>query len=66
MPLPSREAVIDDTVQTAPLTLIDGSWLQGFTDYEQASSEIGHLAVRDVLGRTRQRRAPVEPPAHLP
>lgn len=41
VPLPSREAVIDDTVQTAPLTLIDGSWLQGFTDYELASSEIG-------------------------
>ncbi|WP_198539145.1 iron-containing redox enzyme family protein, partial [Streptomyces graminilatus] len=40
--LPSREAVVDDTVQTAPLTLIDGSWLQGFTDYEQASSAIGH------------------------
>jgi hypothetical protein len=40
--LPSREAVIDDAVQTAPLTLIDGSWLQGFTDYELASSEIGH------------------------
>ncbi|MEV7007430.1 iron-containing redox enzyme family protein [Streptosporangium sp. NPDC051022] len=42
VPLPSREEVIDDTVQTAPLTLIDGSWLQGFTDYELASSEIGH------------------------
>ncbi|MET9429345.1 iron-containing redox enzyme family protein [Streptomyces sp. NPDC003036] len=42
VPLPSREAVVDDTVQTAPLTLIDGSWLQGFTDYEQASSAIGH------------------------
>ncbi|MEE1754118.1 iron-containing redox enzyme family protein [Streptomyces sp. SP18CS02] len=42
IPLPSREAVVDDTVQTAPLTLIDGSWLQGFTDYEQASSAIGH------------------------
>lgn len=41
-PLPSREAVIDDTLQTAPLTLIDGSWLQGFTDYELASSDIGH------------------------
>jgi hypothetical protein len=39
---PSREAVIDDAVQLAPLTLIDGSWLQGFTDYELASSEIGH------------------------
>jgi Iron-containing redox enzyme len=41
-PPPSREAVIDDAVQLAPLTLIDGSWLQGFTDYELASSEIGH------------------------
>lgn len=41
-PLPSREAVVDDAVQTAPLTLIDGSWLQGFTDYELASSDIGH------------------------
>jgi|HubBroStandDraft_1064217.scaffolds.fasta_scaffold07220_2 hypothetical protein len=41
-PLPPREALIDDTVQTAPLTLIDGSWLQGFTDYELASSDIGH------------------------
>jgi hypothetical protein len=41
-PLPSREAVVDDAVQTAPLTLIDGSWLQGFTDYELTSSEIGH------------------------
>jgi hypothetical protein len=40
--LPSREAVIDDTLQTAPLTLIDGSWLHGFTDYQLASSEIGH------------------------
>jgi hypothetical protein len=42
IPLPSREAVVDDAVQTAPLTLIDGSWLQGFTDYELASSQIGH------------------------
>ncbi|MFJ9415166.1 iron-containing redox enzyme family protein [Streptomyces sp. NPDC101227] len=40
-PLPSREALIDSTVQLAPLTLIDGSWLQGFTDYDHASSEIG-------------------------
>lgn len=39
---PSREAVIDDAVQTALLTLIDGSWLQGFTDYELACSDIGH------------------------
>jgi hypothetical protein len=41
-PLPSRADVVDDAVQTAPLTLIDGSWLQGFTDYELASSDIGH------------------------
>jgi len=42
IPLPSREAVVDDAVQTALLTLIDGSWLQGFTDYELASSDVGH------------------------
>lgn len=42
LPLPDRAAVVDDAVQTAPLTLIDGSWLQGFADYEQASSEVGH------------------------
>ncbi|MFF4231121.1 iron-containing redox enzyme family protein [Streptomyces sp. NPDC001820] len=41
LPVPSREALIDSTVQLAPLTLIDGSWLQGFTDHEHASSEIG-------------------------
>jgi hypothetical protein len=39
--LPSREDVIDSTVQLAPLTLIDGSWLQGFTDVHLASSRIG-------------------------
>jgi hypothetical protein len=42
VPLPSREAVVDDAVQLAPLTLIDGSWLQGFTDHELASSDVGH------------------------
>jgi len=41
-PVPSKKALIDSTLQLAPLTLIDGSWLQGFTDYEHASSEIGH------------------------
>jgi hypothetical protein len=41
--VPSREALIDSTVQLAPLTLIDGSWLQGFTDYEHATSEFGHF-----------------------
>lgn len=53
VPLPSREAVIDDAVQTAPLTLIDGSWLQGFTDHELASSDIGHALFQtywDELG----------------
>jgi hypothetical protein len=41
-PVPARDALVDSTVQLAPLTLIDGSWLQGFTDYELASSEVGH------------------------
>lgn len=39
--LPDREAVIDSSLQLAPLTLIDGSWLQGFTDVHLASSRIG-------------------------
>ncbi|MFL6139745.1 MAG: iron-containing redox enzyme family protein [Frankiaceae bacterium] len=43
MPLPSHEALIEETIQLAPLTLIDGSWLQGFTDHGHASSEIGHF-----------------------
>ncbi|SEP97557.1 Iron-containing redox enzyme [Streptomyces sp. yr375] len=42
-PLPTKEALIEATVQLAPLTLIDGSWLQGFTDYGHASSDVGHL-----------------------
>lgn len=37
----SREVLIDSTVQTAPLTLIDGAWLRGFADYQCASSELG-------------------------
>lgn len=41
-PLPSRDALIDSTVQLAPLTLIDGSWLQGFTDFQHARSEVGY------------------------
>lgn len=40
--LPSREELIDSTLQLSPLTLIDGAWLMGFTDYGHASSEIGH------------------------
>jgi hypothetical protein len=39
--MPSREAVIDESLQLAPLTLIDGAWLQGFTDVSLASSRIG-------------------------
>ncbi|WP_329558154.1 iron-containing redox enzyme family protein [Streptomyces uncialis] len=42
-PLPSRGELIDATVQLAPLTLIDGAWLQGFTDYALASSEHGRF-----------------------
>ncbi|MCZ1018938.1 iron-containing redox enzyme family protein [Streptomyces noursei] len=41
--VPTREALVDSTVQLAPLTLIDGGWIQGFTDYEHASSEVGHF-----------------------
>lgn len=43
VPMPSREALIDSTLQLAPLTLIDGAWLQGFTDYEHVSSEQGYF-----------------------
>jgi hypothetical protein len=39
--MPSREEVIDSTIQLAPLTLIDGAWLQGFTDCTLASTRIG-------------------------
>ncbi|MFD0772619.1 iron-containing redox enzyme family protein [Streptomonospora algeriensis] len=39
--IPSREDLIESTVQLAPLTLIDGSWLLGFTDVTLAASRIG-------------------------
>lgn len=39
--LPDRDAVIDSALQLAPLTLIDGSWLQGYTDVHLASSRVG-------------------------
>lgn len=39
--MPSKEEVIDQTLQLAPLTLIDGAWLQGFTDVSLASSRVG-------------------------
>ena len=41
--LPERDALIDSTVQLAPLTLIDGAWLQGFCDHTHASSDVGHF-----------------------
>nr|WP_237419243.1 iron-containing redox enzyme family protein [Kitasatospora sp. SID7827] len=41
VPVPTREELVDSTVQLAPLTLIDGAWLQGFTEYEDAGSEVG-------------------------
>lgn len=39
--MPSREEVIDQTLQLAPMTLIDGAWLQGFTDVALAASRVG-------------------------
>lgn len=50
---PSREGLIDSTLQLAPLIMIDGGWLQGFTDYQHASSRSGHPLFRtywDELG----------------
>src|SRR2546421_5591101 len=38
-----RAELIEATVQLAPLTLIDGAWLQGFTDYEHAAAEHGYF-----------------------
>jgi hypothetical protein len=55
---PSREQLIDATVQTAPLTLIDGSWLHGFTDYQHASFSPGHFLFEtywDELGNGEPR-----------
>jgi hypothetical protein len=57
-PMPSRAALIDSTVQLAPLTLIDGAWLQGFTDYEHVSTEQGHFLFEtywDELGNGEPR-----------
>jgi hypothetical protein len=58
VPVPSKEALIDSTIQLAPLTLIDGAWLQGFTDYEHVSSEQGHFLFEtywDELGNGEAR-----------
>ncbi|WHM40038.1 iron-containing redox enzyme family protein [Streptomyces sp. BPTC-684] len=51
--LPTRAELIDSTLQLAPLIMIDGGWLQGFTDYQHASSRSGHFLFRtywDELG----------------
>lgn len=57
-PIPSRDDLIDSTLQLAPLTLIDGAWLQGFTDYEHVSSEQGYFLFEtywDELGNGEAR-----------
>jgi hypothetical protein len=41
--LPERAELIDSTLQLAPLTLIDGAWLAGHTDYQLAAAERGHF-----------------------
>lgn len=51
--MPSREEIIDSTLQLAPLALIDGAWLQGFTDLTLASSHVGYALFQtywDELG----------------
>ncbi|MEV7194344.1 iron-containing redox enzyme family protein [Streptomyces sp. NPDC093510] len=51
--LPSRAELVDSTLQLAPLIMIDGGWLQAFTDYRLASSRVGHFLFRtywDELG----------------
>jgi heme oxygenase-like protein len=52
----SRQALVESTVQTAPLVLLDGSLLHGFTDYQQVATDIGRLLFRtywDELGDCR-------------
>ncbi|MFE7189661.1 iron-containing redox enzyme family protein [Kitasatospora sp. NPDC057541] len=53
VPLPDRADLVDSTLQLAPLIMIDGGWLQGFTDYRLASSHCGQFLFRtywDELG----------------
>lgn len=55
---PARDVVVDTYVQLAPLNLVDGSWLSGFTDYRQASSDFGHFLFAtfyDELGNGERR-----------
>src|SRR3569833_2270056 len=51
--MPSREQRVEETVQLAPLTLIDGAWLQGFSEVDYASDRVGSPLFRifwDELG----------------
>jgi hypothetical protein len=51
--VPPREELIDRIVQGGLRALIDGAWLQGFTDYEHAASDVGRLLYQiywDELG----------------
>ncbi|WP_222840685.1 iron-containing redox enzyme family protein [Actinosynnema mirum] len=51
--VPDREALVESTLQLAPLIMIDGGWLQGFTDHQHASSASGHFLFQtywDELG----------------
>ncbi|MFB4306211.1 iron-containing redox enzyme family protein [Actinomadura sp. GTD37] len=43
LPVPPREEVVDAFVQLAPLNLIDGGWLSGFTDHRHAVSDLGRF-----------------------
>ncbi len=55
-PAVSRQVLVETTVQTAPLVLLDGSLLHGFTDYQQVVTDIGRLLFRtywDELGDCR-------------
>ncbi|MEQ0559633.1 iron-containing redox enzyme family protein [Amycolatopsis sp. NEAU-NG30] len=58
MAAPPREVVLDTYLQLAPLNLVDGSWLAGFTDYRHASSDFGHFLFAthfDELGNGERR-----------
>ncbi|WP_228122288.1 iron-containing redox enzyme family protein [Saccharothrix syringae] len=51
--LPTREELVESTLQLAPLIMIDGGWLQGFTDHQLGSSAAGHFLFQtywDELG----------------
>jgi Iron-containing redox enzyme len=61
-PVPGRDALIDDTVQLAPLTLIDGGWLRGFTDYGHASTESGYSLFATYWDELGNGRSPLNHP----